>query len=69
MDWGLMFVSELLTNISIMKRSNKLLEKRKDFISDYVAKNENKQMKLIVLELSERLFLSERTIYNILGSK
>ncbi len=44
-----------------------LLEKRKDFVKSYVKKNQEKQMKLIIAELSERLFISERTIYNIIN--
>ncbi|MBP2833514.1 hypothetical protein J8281_15065 [Aquimarina sp. U1-2] len=50
-----------------MKRKNSLLEKRRIFVQNYVLQNQHKQMKLIVAELSERLFLSERTIYNILN--
>ncbi len=50
-----------------MKRKNGLLEKRRRFVQNYVMQNQHKQMKLIVAELSERLFLSERTIYNILN--
>jgi MarR-like DNA-binding transcriptional regulator SgrR of sgrS sRNA len=49
-----------------MKRSKELVEKRKDFVIDYVRRNQDKQMKVIVTELTEMLFLSERTIYNIL---
>ncbi|WP_415327975.1 hypothetical protein [Chryseobacterium sp. MMS23-Vi53] len=49
-----------------MKRSKELVEKRKDFVLEYVKRNQNKQMKVIVNELTEMLFLSERTIYNIL---
>ena len=49
-----------------MKRSKELVEKRKDFVIEYVKRNQNKQMKVIVTELTEMLFLSERTIYNIL---
>ncbi|SIS59920.1 hypothetical protein SAMN05421786_101413 [Chryseobacterium ureilyticum] len=49
-----------------MKRSKELVEKRKDFVIDYVRRNQNKQMKVIVTELTEMLFLSERTIYNII---
>ena len=52
-----------------MKRSKYLLEKRKAFIHDYIRDNQHKQMKKIVIELSERLFISERTIYNILNEK
>lgn len=50
-----------------MKRNLTLIEKRRRFVQDYVKQNQDKQMKLIVAELSERLFLSERTIYNILN--
>lgn len=50
-----------------MKRSSGLLEKRRKFVQNYVLENQDKQMKLIVAELSERLFLSERTIYNIIN--
>jgi hypothetical protein len=53
-------------NHRIMKRSKELVEKRKDFVIDYVRRNQDKQMKVIVTELTEMLFLSERTIYNIL---
>ena len=49
-----------------MKRSKELVEKRKNFVIDYVKRNQNKQMKVIVTELTEMLFLSERTIYNII---
>lgn len=49
-----------------MKRSKELLEKRKDFVIEYVKRNQSKQMKVIVTELTEMLFLSERTIYNII---
>lgn len=44
-----------------------LLEKRRVFVQGYINKHQDKQMKLIVAELSERLFLSERTIYNIIN--
>ncbi len=50
-----------------MKRSKLLLMKRKKFINEYVAQNNTKQMKVVVAELSEKLFISERTIYNILN--
>lgn len=50
-----------------MKRNVDLLKKRKKFVEDYIDKNKDKQMKRIVLELSERLFLTERTIYNIIN--
>jgi hypothetical protein len=49
-----------------MRRSQELIKKRKEFITKYVTHNQSKQMKVIVTELTELLFLSERTIYNIL---
>jgi hypothetical protein len=49
-----------------MRRSKELIEKRKEFVTNYVTHNQSKQMKVIVTELTEMLFLSERTIYNIL---
>ena len=49
-----------------MRRSKTLIEKRKEFVTSYVTHNQSKQMKVIVTELTELLFLSERTIYNIL---
>lgn len=49
-----------------MRRSRELIEKRKEFVTNYVTYNQSKQMKVIVNELTELLFLSERTIYNIL---
>lgn len=52
-----------------MRRSIELLEKRKQFVHEYVHDNQNKQMKVIIAELSELLFLSERTIYNILNQQ
>lgn len=50
-----------------MKRNTQLLEKRRQFIHNYVQNNQQKQMKVIVSELSEQLFITERTIYNILN--
>ncbi|MFT5890886.1 MAG: hypothetical protein ACI9Y7_000984 [Dokdonia sp.] len=50
-----------------MRRSNKLLEKRRAFVLDYVLENQEKQMKVIVSELSEKLFVTERTIYTIIN--
>jgi hypothetical protein len=44
-----------------------MLEKRKAFVADYVRDNPKIQMKVIVINLSERLFLSERTINTILA--
>lgn len=50
-----------------MKRNIDLLKKRKEFVKRYIDGNQDKQMKKIVSELSEQLFLSERTIYNIIN--
>ncbi len=50
-----------------MRRSNKLLEKRRAFVLEYVQENQQKQMKVIVNELSEKLFVTERTIYTIIN--
>lgn len=50
-----------------MIRSRVLLEKRRDFVLSYMSINSKKQMKVIVQELSERLFLSERTIAGIIS--
>jgi hypothetical protein len=50
-----------------MRRSNKLLEKRRAFVLEYVLENQEKQMKVIVSELSEKLFVTERTIYTIIN--
>lgn len=49
-----------------MKRSKLLLEKRKTYVQEYVKSNSQKQMKVIINELVEHLFISEKTIYNIL---
>lgn len=46
-----------------MKRNKDLLEKRKQFIIDYLKRNEHRQIKVVVQELSERLFITTRTIY------
>jgi len=55
-----------LLKLRPMQRSRLLLEKRKQFVHNYVKNNPDKQMKLIVAELTERLFISEKTIFNIL---
>lgn len=49
-----------------MKRDNKLLNKRNEFVLNYYKEQKGKQIKNIVSELSEKLFLTERTIYSIL---
>jgi len=50
-----------------MKRSRILLDKRRDFVLNYININQAKQMKVVVAELSESLFLTERTIYTIIN--
>ena len=50
-----------------MRRSNVLLEKRRAFLLEYIQENQEKQMKVIVSELSEKLFVTERTIYTIIN--
>jgi len=50
-----------------MKRNNTLLEKRNLFILNYYKQQKGKQVKNIVAELSEILFLTERTIYSVLS--
>jgi hypothetical protein len=50
-----------------MRRSKELQEKRKEFVDNYIhaGLKEGKQMKVLSMELQERLFVTERTIYNI----
>ncbi|KAF2515232.1 hypothetical protein [Flavobacterium foetidum] len=50
-----------------MKRSRTLLEKRRDYVLNYINTNQAKQMKVVVAELSDSLFLTERTIYTIIS--
>lgn len=50
-----------------MKRSRILLEKRRAYVINYLNKNQAKQMKVVVSELSDTLFLTERTIYTIIN--
>ncbi|KFF06422.1 hypothetical protein [Flavobacterium reichenbachii] len=50
-----------------MKRSRTLLDKRRDFVINYLNTNQAKQMKVVVAELSDSLFLTERTIYTIIN--
>jgi len=50
-----------------MRRSKSLLDRRRNFVMDYVNSNQAKQMKVVVLELSEKLFITERTIYKIIN--
>lgn len=52
-----------------MRRCKNLLEKRKEFVMSYINNNQEKQMKTVVNELSERLLLTTRTIYNIINTK
>lgn len=50
-----------------MKRSRTLLDKRRDYVMNYININQAKQMKVVVAELSDTLFLTERTIYTIIN--
>ena len=50
-----------------MKRSKTLLEKRRAYVISYLNRNQDKQMKVVVSELSDSLFLTERTIYTIIN--
>ncbi|WP_433836053.1 hypothetical protein [Flavobacterium anhuiense] len=50
-----------------MKRSRTLLDKRRDYVINYLNRNQAKQMKVVVAELSDTLFLTERTIYTIIN--
>ncbi|WP_166921996.1 hypothetical protein [Flavobacterium poyangense] len=50
-----------------MKRSRTLLDKRRDYVINYLNNNQAKQMKVVVSELSDTLFLTERTIYTIIN--
>ncbi|MEW5675613.1 hypothetical protein ABGT15_04815 [Flavobacterium enshiense] len=50
-----------------MRRSKQLLEKRRDYVINYLNANQAKQMKVVVAELSDTLFLTERTIYTIIN--
>ena len=50
-----------------MKRSKTLLEKRRAYVINYLNRNQDKQMKVVVSELSDSLFLTERTIYTIIN--
>ncbi|MBL0736757.1 hypothetical protein JI750_07675 [Flavobacterium sp. GN10] len=50
-----------------MKRSRTLLDKRRDYVINYLNNNQAKQMKVVVAELSDTLFLTERTIYTIIN--
>jgi len=50
-----------------MRRSKSLLDRRRNFVMEYINSNQAKQMKVVVLELSEKLFITERTIYKIIN--
>lgn len=50
-----------------MKRSRTLLDKRREYVINYINRNQAKQMKVVVSELSDTLFLTERTIYTIIN--
>ncbi|MEM0575166.1 hypothetical protein [Flavobacterium polysaccharolyticum] len=50
-----------------MRRSRTLLDKRREYVINYLNMNQAKQMKVVVSELSDSLFLTERTIYTIIN--
>lgn len=50
-----------------MRRSRTLLDKRREYVINYLNTNQAKQMKVVVSELSDNLFLTERTIYTIIN--
>jgi hypothetical protein len=50
-----------------MRRSRTLLDKRRDYVINYLNRNQAKQMKVVISELSDTLFLTERTIYTIIN--
>lgn len=50
-----------------MKRNKTLLDKRRAYVINYLNSNQDKQMKVVVSELSDSLFLTERTIYTIIN--
>ena len=50
-----------------MKRSRTLLDKRREYVINYLNRNQAKRMKVVVSELSDTLFLTERTIYTIIN--
>ncbi|MDA6070429.1 hypothetical protein NJT12_12435 [Flavobacterium sp. AC] len=50
-----------------MRRSRTLLDKRREYVINYLNRNQAKQMKVVVSELSDTLFLTERTIYTIIN--
>lgn len=49
-----------------MKRDKTLLEKRQKFVEDYLSNNNHRPMQEVVYELVERLFIGERTVWNII---
>ena len=50
-----------------MRRRLELLKKRKIFITNYFKENQDKLHYEIIDELVEQLFISEKTIYNIIS--
>lgn len=49
-----------------MKRDKVLLERRSEFVMNYLKENSAKRINVIIKELSDILFLTERTIYTIM---
>lgn len=52
-----------------MSKDRNLLIKRREFVSQYIKDNQKKSMKVLVSELSERLFISERCVWQDIQSK
>ena len=50
-----------------MNRDKKLIEKRNEYIIETV--NKSKSVTVTVLQLSERLYITERRIYQVLKNK
>ena len=52
-----------------MKRNLELLKRRKEFIMNYFKDNSKKLTSIVINELQEILFISEKTIYNIISEE
>ena len=49
-----------------MKRIKEYVQERKEYLIAYFIKNRNKQIKVVVAELSDYLFLSEQSVFAII---
>ena len=54
--------TKLKYNLNKMRRNKRLKEKRKLFCEWYINTNKSKQYKEILIELSEMVFVSQRTV-------